>query len=143
MNSLIILVTGDRNWYEWETVENTLKAVLKVTDLAAADVTLTHGDARGLDTLAGEVAEELGMTVEIYPAEWNRYGKGAGPIRNRQMLDTDPDIVIGFHDSIKTSSGTRDCLREARERKLPTTLIRSFDTALEKLLRPTLEEVDA
>ena len=45
------------------------------------------------------------------PADWKKYGKSAGPIRNREMLKMDPDIVLIFHDDPKNSKGTKDCVK--------------------------------
>lgn len=54
----------------------------------------------------------MGFPVERYPADWERYGKRAGPIRNRKMLDQGPDLVVAFGGD----KGTADCVREARRR---------------------------
>lgn len=60
-------------------------------------ITIISGEARGADTLAKEYAEECGWDYEGYPANWKLHGKGAGPIRNQQMLDEGkPDLVIAF-----------------------------------------------
>jgi hypothetical protein len=58
---------------------------------------LIEGEAPGADTLAREWATEQGIPVERYPADWNRHGKAAGPIRNRRMLvEGKPDLVVAF-----------------------------------------------
>jgi hypothetical protein len=68
---------------------------------------------RGADTLAGIIAEQIGLQVEVYPADWNRHGQAAGPIRNQQMLDQGrPDIVLAFHANISQSKGTKDPRQE-------------------------------
>jgi hypothetical protein len=36
------------------------------------------------------------VPVEEYKADWDTYGKSAGPIRNQKMLDTGIDYVIAF-----------------------------------------------
>lgn len=88
-----------------------------------ADTIIVHGVARGADTIAGEVAKKLGMSVEEYPADWKKFGRSAGPIRNRVMLDTKPDLVIAFHNNIEESKGTKDCVTEARRRGIPTEVV--------------------
>ena len=57
---------------------------------------LIHGDARGADRLSGEWATDRGIEVFACPADWKRHGRGAGPIRNRQMLDHKPDLLVAF-----------------------------------------------
>jgi hypothetical protein len=72
--------------------------------------TVIHGDAPGADRLAHNWALLRGITVVPVPAEWDRHGKAAGPIRNRRMLsDYDPDLVIAFPGH----AGTDDMMRQA------------------------------
>ena len=99
------LFCGDRNWTDRDLIRTRLEG------LASYD-TVVHGACRGADRIEGEIAEELGLTVEAYPADWKRYGRGAGPIRNQQMLDSGIHTVCAFHNDILNSKGTADmCAR--------------------------------
>lgn len=111
-----VLVCGDRNWTDAVLMQD------RLSQLPVGTV-IVHGDCRGADRIAGNVAEFLGMEVEKYPAEWNKYGKSAGPIRNREMLDTQPNMVIAFHDDLAKSKGTKDCVTEARKRNITVEVI--------------------
>jgi hypothetical protein len=71
------------------------------------------GGARGADTLAVQEARarKPPIPVRVYPADWRRHGKAAGPIRNQQMLDEGaPDLVLAFPGG----GGTADMVRRAR-----------------------------
>ena len=119
-----ILVTGDRNWdinpeLHKERIRYVLKRVVADALNSAQEVTIIHGAARGVDTLAGQVASELGLNVEAYPADWEKYGKAAGPIRNRKMLDLKPDLVLAFHNDLTKSKGTAHCIKEAEKMGFP------------------------
>jgi hypothetical protein len=60
-------------------------------------VVVIAGGARGADTLAVEWAKEREVMVEVYMAEWDQFGRKAGPIRNQRMLDEGkPDLVVAF-----------------------------------------------
>lgn len=48
---------------------------------------IVSGGARGVDTLAEEIAKGLGYKFTLFPAEWDEYGKSAGHIRNQQMAE--------------------------------------------------------
>ena len=74
-------------------------------------VTIVHGAASGADSLAAVEAALLGFDVEAHPADWNAYGKAAGPIRNQRMLDAGADLVIAFPGG----RGTADMVRRSRE----------------------------
>lgn len=54
---------------------------------------VVHGGARGADRLVELLCETADITQEIYPAQWEKYGKSAGPIRNQEMADL-PDVVL-------------------------------------------------
>ena len=75
--------------------------------------------------MAGNAAEALGIAVESYPAQWHRYGRAAGPIRNLQMLvEGKPDAVLAFNNCIEKSRGTKDMVARATEAGIPTEVIR-------------------
>lgn len=44
------------------------------------------GGATGIDEQAHEFCKSMELTCEVLDADWKKYGKSAGPIRNRQML---------------------------------------------------------
>ena len=115
MSEQRILVCGSRTWSDME-------ALRTVLDPRPDDgVVLIHGGARGADRLAGEYAAGRGWPVEVYPADWNRHGKAAGPIRNKQMLDEGhPTEVIAFTDKpLYESRGTADMVRRATRAGIP------------------------
>lgn len=83
---------------------------------------LIHGDAKGADRLSEEMVEPSHVTVERYPADWDKYGKGAGPIRNKQMLDEGkPDLVIAF--LAPNSRGTKNMIEQATKAGVPVKVI--------------------
>ena len=112
-----LLVTGDRNWSDREIIHQMLARCKN-----EGFDTLIEGEARGADTIAREEAEKLGYTiaesspgVKGFPANWGKYHKAAGPIRNIQMLkEGKPDLVLGFHHDIANSKGTKHMLKECK-----------------------------
>jgi hypothetical protein len=61
------------------------------------DLTIIHGAASGADSLASIWAKAFAHKVESYPADWAKYSKRAGYIRNTQMLNEGkPDLVVAF-----------------------------------------------
>jgi len=120
---MIVLFTGDRDWTRKGPVEMVIYGLyLKYGDA----LRIVHGGAPGLDSIAGEVATEIlsANKVTVYPAEWSRFGKAAGPIRNRQMLEENPELVIAFHNNLwEGSVGTKDMVLVSREQNIPVYLI--------------------
>lgn len=71
------------------------------------------GEARGADTFGKEYGKIMGIHIESFPADWNNYGKKAGPIRNEEMACY-ADAVIFFPGG----KGTEDMRRRALKRGL-------------------------
>src|SRR5687767_13652202 len=93
-----ILVCGGRNYNNYLEVENTLDHYTNGGDV------IIHGAARGADSLADRYAVQEGLEREIYKPDWDRLGKAAGAIRNRQMLtEGKPDLVIAFPGGVGTA----------------------------------------
>jgi len=112
-----VLVCGSRNWTDKERIYK----IISLYNELYHPIVVIHGDAKGADTIAKECSIELGIPFESYPADWNKYGRSAGPRRNRKMLDTNPDTVIAFHDDLYSSKGTLDMV--TRSRKKGTTVL--------------------
>lgn len=107
-----ILVTGDRNWDDYNIVAEALSALPPGT-------IIVHGACRGADVICAETAKELGFIVRSYPADWKRFGRAAGPVRNKQMLTEENlshepiNFVYAFHNDLKNSRGTKNMLKQA------------------------------
>ena len=109
-----ILICGDRNYQDWIKVQEYLDTISRTT-------IIIHGGAKGADSLAGNLATSLKMKVIKFPADWDKYGKAAGVLRNQQMLDEGhPDLVVYFHKDIENSKGTRDMLKRATDSGIRT-----------------------
>ena len=62
--------------------------------------------------------------MRIFPADWIRHGRAAGPIRNEQMLrEGCPDLVVAFHDDPGLGRGTADMVRRALAAGVPVRFV--------------------
>lgn len=112
-----VLVCGGRKFRNRELMFR----VLDASDKAQAIGVIISGMAYGADTLAVEWAKKWGVTVEGYPADWDRYGRSAGPRRNQQMLDEGkPDVVYAFPGGV----GTADMVKRAHKAGVTVVKIR-------------------
>ena len=112
-----VIVCGDRKWgngpggmsLAWAKVRDRLDQLPKGT-------VIIEGGAAGADSMGKNAAQELGMIVVEYPANWELHHRAAGPIRNKAMLsDGKPDLVLAFHSNIKESKGTANMIALARK----------------------------
>lgn len=102
-----VLVCGGRKF-------NNYKMLCAVLDGLHAKHNFTcviEGEAKGADRLSRAWASSRKIFVEPYPADWDTYWLGAGPIRNQQMIDEGkPDMVIAFPGG----TGTADMLLRSK-----------------------------
>lgn len=116
-----LLVCGDRNWSNRQFLYDTLDDLLEESE---TPIVVIHGAARGADTMAGEWGMSHKLLVLEYPAQWHVYGKSAGPIRNRQMLEEGkPELVYAFHQNIAISKGTKDMVAQAQKAGIRTKVV--------------------
>jgi len=101
-----VLISGSRK------CETPSVVIERLEKLPKNDLLIIHGSARGVDSIAQTWCVEKSINVTTYPADWNKYGRAAGPIRNREMLKENPDLVIAF--PCPNSKGTRDMIEAAK-----------------------------
>lgn len=102
-----VLVCGGRDFHDRAAAFDALDRI----DAETMIETVIHGQARGADSLADEWASDRVRWVQPFPADWQTFGRSAGPIRNRLMLvNGKPDLVVAFPGG----RGTADMVRQAR-----------------------------
>lgn len=111
-----LIVFGSRGWTDYQRLK---EAVRKLNPDA-----ICHGGARGADTLAALVGEELGIPVRRYLADWTSHGRSAGIIRNRQMLEEfRPVMGLGATMDLRASRGTFDMMSRLLSAGIPVLMI--------------------
>lgn len=111
-----VLVCGDRNWSDYPFLEATLDQIHSETPITL----VIEGEARGADTMGRNWAVSRNIPVAPFRAEWDKWGKAAGPIRNRKQFDEGkPELTVAFHDFLEQSRGTKDMVGYARKMGCP------------------------
>ncbi len=117
-----VLVCGTRSYFNEPFIKSILEKLEK-------DTVIIEGEASGADSQARDVAESLGLSVEKFPADWSRYGRAAGHIRNTQMLQEGrPDWVYAFFEDLKAyekSRGTKNMISQAGRARVPVRICMS------------------
>lgn len=118
-----VLICGSRGWHDPEPIETIIAGYDIIAEGANQKLTVIQGGARGADAIAKSLAKSWGAEIITEEANWNKYGKGAGPIRNKKMLeDHNPDVVWAFRTTGK-SNGTDDMVKQAKARGIPTFVV--------------------
>lgn len=114
-----ILITGSRTWNNIDTIERVLKAYA----VPKQRVVMVSGHCpKGADWICEQWAHELGWAVEKHPANWTKYGKAAGFIRNDEMTLKGADVCLAFIRA--NSKGATHCVRMAKARGIPVRIWR-------------------
>ncbi len=79
-------------------------------------IILLSGGCRGADQLGERFAKEEGLQIEYHIPQWEKYGRAAGPLRNKQMIEK-CDAVICFWDG--KSKGTASLIQYAQKFEKP------------------------
>jgi YspA, cpYpsA-related SLOG family len=119
-----VLVTGSRDWPYPEVVRRELGLVLSAHRHEL--FTVVHGACNtGVDYFADKWAKDFltsfGVQCERHPADWDKYGKAAGPIRNQQMADLGADLCLAFR--YMGSKGVQDCVNRAYLAGIPVRML--------------------
>jgi len=129
MVNLRIIIAGGRDFNDYELLRKSVLNILaklsskqvngvtKVT-LPKKSVEIVSGAAKGADTLGEQFANEFGLAIKRFPANWNKHGNAAGPIRNKQMAEyavckdnPGTGMLIAFWDG--RSRGTKSMIELA------------------------------
>ena len=108
-----VIVCGSRKWRDRDAITDRL--------FHLPPCVVVHGNAGGADRIAHQEAQKLGLLVEPHPADWKRFGKKAGPIRNLEMAKAGADLCIAFWDG--ASTGTAHMIDVAQYHGIPTEIV--------------------
>lgn len=106
-----LIIAGGRDFSDYTLLERTVDGFLSGRE----DVVILCGKARGADTLGERYARARGYAVRSFPADWRRYGRGAGCVRNLEMAK-EADALVAFWDG--ESRGTGNMIETAHRRQL-------------------------
>lgn len=103
-----LLVCGNRLHKQLFPLDIVLTAFLR----QSPKLQIITGECRGVDTFAAQWARDNNVPYKIFPADWRKFGRAAGPIRNKQMLtEGKPDLVVACHPDLTNSECTRNMVR--------------------------------
>lgn len=114
-----VIIAGTRDFADYELLKKKCDVILQ-RRRDDSNIIVVSGTARGADRLGERYARERGYQIERYPADWDRDGNSAGPIRNAKMADN-AHALIAFWDS--RSRGTLNMIENARSKGLAVRVI--------------------
>jgi hypothetical protein len=104
-----LAIVGSRDFSDYPYLKS------KIEEVLAKYPTISHivsGGARGADSMSDRIADTFHLSLNHINAEWKKYGRRAGPIRNQKVIN-EADLVIAF--PLGASPGTRDAISRAKK----------------------------
>lgn len=101
------IIAGTRHFNDYELLSKVCRE--------EAITEVVSGTARGADQLGERYADESGLPIKRFPADWNKYGKGAGYKRNAEMAMY-AEALIAFWDG--ESKGAKHMIDLAKKNNL-------------------------
>lgn len=112
-----IIIAGGRDFNDYQLLLDSVCPILK----GDHNIEIVSGCANGADKLGERFAESFGLTVIKFPANWNKHGRAAGPIRNLEMAKYADELIV-FWDG--KSSGTKNMINTATKLNLKVNIIK-------------------
>jgi len=97
------IIAGSRDYNNYNHVETMLDYFRKEHEVSE----IVSGGAKGADALGEQYAKENRIELKVFPADWNKHGRAAGPIRNAQMGDYADQLVAVWDGK---SKGTKNMI---------------------------------
>ena len=118
-----IIIAGGRDFDDYYLLEDNLMEWILDTYLYnhhsedKCVIEFISGKTKGADTLGESFAKKFNYHIAKFPADWDKYGKAAGPIRNEQMAkyaaEADKGVLFAFWDG--KSRGTKSMIDLAKQ----------------------------
>lgn len=108
-----VIIAGGRDFQDYPLLRQTMnKLLVNIKD----EIVIVSGKARGADAMGERYAREYGYPVLPFPAEWEKYGRKAGVLRNMEMAKN-ADALVAFWNG--ESKGTKSMIDLAHRFRLP------------------------
>ncbi len=108
-----LIIAGTRTFTDYELLKSKLDNLLR--NIPDIDTEIVSGGCKGADLLGEQYAKEFGIKIKRFPADWDKHGKKAGPLRNKEMAEYSTHCVV-FWDGL--SKGTASMIKLAQEKEL-------------------------
>lgn len=119
-----VIIAGSRDFYDYKLLKEKCDYYLSYAlKDPLRNIIVVSGHAKGADSLGERYAKERGLSCEIYPADWDQFGKKAGYIRNNAMANIG-DCLIAFLGAGSENRGTNMMIRVAENRNLPVRIVK-------------------
>lgn len=111
-----VIVAGLRSFNDYDLFKSKIEKTIIDNEINITEI--VSGGASGVDSMAERYANENGISVKVFQADWKKYGRGAGPLRNKKMAEYvgEKGALVAFWDY--KSKGTGSMIKIAEKMNL-------------------------
>lgn len=114
-----IIIAGGRDFNNYDFLKK--EASIFISEIDNGDhIEIVSGGAKGVDLLGEKFAEEKNLELIVFPADWKKFGRAAGPRRNAQMAKYATHLLSFWNGE---SKGTKSMLTLAKKENLKVKII--------------------
>lgn len=110
-----LIICGGRHFKDYERLESTMNEVMSKIAPWRDVIEIVSGHCEGADQLGELYAKNHNLPCKVFPAQWKKFGKAAGPIRNSEMVkyasEAEMSVVVAFRSP--RTKGTNDTVKKA------------------------------
>ena len=115
----LLIVAGSRTMDDYSFVHKEIQKFIK-SNCFVKDISIISGHAKGVDLLGERFAKNNNLNLIILPARWEKFGKRAGYLRNRDMADLATHCLVICENN---SKGSRHMYNIAKSKGLITSIV--------------------
>ena len=108
-----VIICGSRDYDNYERLKSMCDYYLSRKIQGGEKVVIISGGAKGADSLGERYAKERGLEVRVFKADWDKYGKRAGILRNTRMAEIS-NACIAFPSAYSENKGTTRILEKIK-----------------------------
>lgn len=112
-------IIGSRGFTDYTKLKSTIESYIMKEKFI--NIKIISGGARGADKLGETFAKEFGIPTKVFKPDWDTYGKSAGFIRNKDIVNNS-DIIFAFWDG--ESKGTKHSIELCKQLNKPIVLVK-------------------
>ena len=113
-----IIICGGRHFDDYARLESVMNEVMSKIEPWRDVIEIISGHCEGADQLGELYAKKHDLPCKVFPAQWEKYGRSAGPIRNSEMVkyasEAEMPVVVAFRSP--RTKGTNDTVKKATKK---------------------------
>ena len=112
-----LAIVGSRTFNSYRMLKDFIEKNYDINSITH----IVSGGAKGADSLGERFAKDYNKEMIVFPAEWDKYGRAAGPLRNIKIIDACDECVCFWNGY---STGTKHDMKLCREKNKPLKVCR-------------------